>query len=181
MPWSSDDEPEILTFLPADQLTAWDLTAKFSVKSDEKSDSGAIRWINTEGLERLDVLSPTGAVIARLTVTKTSAKLETDDEIRMAETPEMLIGDSLNFNFPVSALKFWIRGLDDPNRPFQSLERNGDGRAIQLVQDGWTIEYRGTVSVESGENRYEVPRRLTAKNATTEISWVSTEWQAIIQ
>ena len=178
LPWSSNDEPEVLTFLPADQLLAWDLTAKFSIKNEDETESGAIRWINNGDLRRLDVLSPTGAIVARLTITESVAKLEMDDQIKTAETTEELFDEIFNLDFPISALKYWIRGLNDPNRPFQLLERDKEGRISILIQDGWSLEYNGTVSIESGENRYEVPRRLTATRGTTEIRWVSTEWQA---
>ena len=75
MPWSSDDDAEILTFLPADQLSQWDLTAKFSVSTTAGTESGSIRWILNPSEERLDVLSPTGSVVEQLTVTDSEARL----------------------------------------------------------------------------------------------------------
>ena len=84
MPWSSDGDAEILTFLPADQLNQWDLTAKFSVSTAEGTESGSIRWILNPSEERLDVLSPTGSVVAQLTVTESEARLKTDDRETVA-------------------------------------------------------------------------------------------------
>ena len=43
--WSSSDDVEVLTFLPADQLTFWDLTAKFNVSTSDSTESGSIRWM----------------------------------------------------------------------------------------------------------------------------------------
>ena len=79
MPWSSDDDSEVLTFLPADQLDQWDLTAKFSISTKNNTESGSIRWILNPSEERFDVLSPTGSVVAQLTMTEFEARLKTDD------------------------------------------------------------------------------------------------------
>ena len=88
MPWSSDDDSEVLTFLPADQLNQWDLTAKFSVSTKEGTESGSIRWILNPDEERLDVLSPTGSVVAQLTMTASEARLKTDDRETVAKDAE---------------------------------------------------------------------------------------------
>ena len=85
MPWSSDDDSEVLTFLPADQLNQWDLTAKFSVSTAEGTESGSIRWIVNSDEERLDILSPTGSVVAQLTITGIEARLKTDDRETIAK------------------------------------------------------------------------------------------------
>ena len=112
MPWSSDDDSEVLTFLPADQLNQWDLTAKFSVSTKEGTESGSIRWILNPDEERLDVLSPTGSVVAQLTMTETEARLKTDDRETVAKDAETLFREVINLSLPVAALRYWVRGLD---------------------------------------------------------------------
>jgi|TARA_E500000178_G_scaffold321477_1_gene345388 outer membrane lipoprotein LolB len=181
MPWSSDDDSEILTFLPADQLNQWDLTAKFSVSTKEGTESGSIRWILNPDEERLDVLSPTGSVVAQLTMTESEARLKTDDRETVAKDAETLFREVMDLSLPVAALRYWVRGLDAPDLPLESVEKDGEGRITVLTQDGWQLAYNGNVSIESGSHRFEVPRRLTATRGDIEIRWASTEWQAITQ
>ena len=181
MPWSSDDDSEVLTFLPADQLNQWDLTAKFSVSTAEGTESGSIRWILNPDEERLDVLSPTGSVVAQLTMTETEARLKTDDSETVAKDAETLFQEVMDLSLPVAALRYWVRGLDAPDLPLESVEKDGEGRITVLTQDGWQLAYNGNVSIESGSHRFEVPRRLTATRGDIEIRWASTEWQAITQ
>ncbi|MEC8126180.1 MAG: outer membrane lipoprotein LolB [Pseudomonadota bacterium] len=181
MPWSLDDDSEILTFLPADQLNQWDLTAKFSVSTKEGTESGSIRWILNPNEERLDVLSPTGSVVAQLTMTETEARLKTDDRETVAKDAETLFREVMDLSLPVAALRYWVRGLDAPDLPLESVEKDGEGRITDLTQDGWQLAYNGNVSIESGSHRFEVPRRLTATRGDIEIRWASTEWQAITQ
>jgi outer membrane lipoprotein LolB len=181
MPWSSDDDSEVLTFLPADQLNQWDLTAKFSVSTKEGTESGSIRWILNPDEERLDVLSPTGSVVAQLTMTASEARLKTDDRETVAKDAETLFREVMDLSLPVAALRYWVRGLDAPDLPLESVEKDGEGRITDLTQDGWQLAYNGSVSIESGSHRFEVPRRLTATRGDIEIRWASTEWQAITQ
>ena len=181
IPWSSDDDSEVLTFLPADQLNQWDLTAKFSVSTKEGTESGSIRWILNPDEERLDVLSPTGSVVAQLTMTESEARLKTDDRETVAKDAETLFREVMDLSLPVAALRYWVRGLDAPDLPLESVEKDGEGRITVLTQDGWQLAYNGNVSIESGSHRFEVPRRLTATRGDIEIRWASTEWQAITQ
>ena len=181
LPWSSDDDAEVLTFLPADQLNQWDLTAKFSVSTKDGIESGSIRWILNPDEERLDVLSPTGSVVAQLTMTESEARLKTDDRETVAKDADTLFKDVMDISLPVNALRYWVRGLDSPDLPLESVEKDGEGRITELSQDGWQLAYNGNISIESGSHRFEVPRRLTATRGDIEIRWASTEWQAITQ
>ena len=179
MPWSSSDDVEVLTFLPADQLNQWDLTAKFAVSTKDKTESGSIRWMLNSVEERLDILSPTGSVVAKVTVTDSVARLQTDAQESVAKDADILFREVMGTSFPVSALRFWIRGLEAPNLPLESIEKDGDGRITVLTQDGWRLTYNGNIAIESGSHRFEVPRRLTATRGEIEIRWASTEWQAL--
>tara|TARA_B100001093_G_scaffold26464_2_gene23237 strand:+ start:3370 stop:3915 length:546 start_codon:yes stop_codon:yes gene_type:complete len=181
MPWSSSDDAEVLTFLPADQLTYWDLTAKFAVSTKDSTESGSIRWMLKSIEERLDILAPTGSVLAQVTVTDSEARLKTDDRETVAENADILFREVIGTSFPVSALRFWIRGLNAPNLPLEAVEKDGDGRITELTQDGWRLTYNGSIAIESGSHRFEVPRRLTATRGEIEIRWASTEWQALNQ
>ena len=139
MPWSSDDDAEVLTFLPADQLEQWDLTAKFSISTKDNTESGSIRWILNPSEERFDVLSPTGSVVAQLTTTEFEARLKTDDREAVAKDPDTLFNDVMNISLPVNALRYWVRGLDAPDLPLESVKKDGEGRIIQMIQDGWQL------------------------------------------
>jgi outer membrane lipoprotein LolB len=181
MPWSSNDDGEVLTFLPADQLTNWDLTAKFTVSTKDSTESGSIRWMLNSVEERLDILAPTGSVVAQVTVSDSEARLKTDNQETVAQDADILFREVMGTSFPVGALRFWIRGLDAPNLKVESVEKDGDGRITELTQDGWRLSYNGNIAIESGSHRFEVPRRLTATRGEIVIRWASTEWQALNQ
>ena len=157
------------------------LTAKFSVSTSEGTESGSIRWISNANEERLDILSPTGSVIAQLVLIDSEVRLKTDGREFVAGDADTLIKEVMNLSLPVSALRFWVRGLKAPNLPLQSVKKDAEGRITGILQDGWRLAYNGNITIESGSNLFEVPRRFTATRDDVEIRWASTEWQAITQ
>lgn len=180
-PWSSDEDSDVLTFLPAEQLTAWDMTGKFSVSTLDETNSGSVRWISSNQIDRLDILSLTGSVVARITATPREATLLTDDGNFSAPTADELIAAVLKVDLPVSALRHWARGLESPSLLSSRVERDESGRIRDMVQSGWTLKFNGRVEIEFGANRYEIPRTMTATKDNLKIRWVNTEWQVRAQ
>jgi outer membrane lipoprotein LolB len=48
--------------------------------------------------------------------------------------------ERLGFELPLDRLRYWLLGVPDPGAAFD-LKRNGQDRAAQLTQDGWSIGY----------------------------------------
>ena len=174
-----DPDPEVLTFLPAAQITGFDVTAKISVTGDGRTDTGSIRWVHLDTRDEWSFFSPTGSLVASLIVTPESSTLTTPDKVVEAMTPETLFEMELNWPLPVSFLPYWVRGLPAPNVPYDA--KTGEaGRITRLTQAGWTVAYQGTQPIQSGADRYELPRRLLlSRGEQVSIRWASTEWRLI--
>ena len=140
MLWSSSDDVEVLTFLPADQLTFWDLTAKFTVSTKDSTESGSIRWMLNSIEERLDILAPTGSVVAQVTVSDSEARLKTDDQNCWSECG-YIVPRSHGYFLSGGALVLDKR-TDAPDLSVESVEKDGDGRITELTQDGWRLLQR---------------------------------------
>jgi outer membrane lipoprotein LolB len=50
------------------------------------------------------------------------------------------VQDKLGFELPLDHLRFWLLGVPDPAAPADVM-RNGEGRAQQLTQSGWSVVY----------------------------------------
>ena len=48
--------------------------------------------------------------------------------------------ERLGFELPLDNLRYWLLGVPDPGSAFD-LTRNGQDRAAQLTQAGWTLTY----------------------------------------
>jgi outer membrane lipoprotein LolB len=53
----------------------------------------------------------------------------------------------LGFELPIDHLRFWLLGVPDPSAAFE-LKRNGQDRALQLIQSDWTIDIDRYMPVE---------------------------------
>ena len=58
-----------------------------------------------------------------------------------ASSPEKLIHHATGFNFPVSHLSYWIKGLPHPDYSSERCIYNTQGLLSYLRQQAWTVEY----------------------------------------
>jgi len=172
-------DTEVLTFLPADQIAGFEVTAKISVTGNDRTDTGSVRWVHLSQRDEWSVFSPTGSLIASLVVTPESSTLTTPDKIIEAVTPEALLELELNWPLPISYLPYWVRGLPAPLEAHQATT-DPSGRVTRLQQAGWTVQYQGAQTIQQGSDRYELPRRLVlSRGETVSIRWASTEWRLL--
>jgi outer membrane lipoprotein LolB len=54
--------------------------------------------------------------------------------------PDAFLSERLGFTPPFEQLRFWLLGVPSPAMPFE-LASNDQGRAAQITQAGWNIEY----------------------------------------
>jgi hypothetical protein len=113
---------------------------KFSVSvrsaSGQSSEQGRYELTELGGTTRLDLLSPLGGILARVTISEKGATLEQGDKELHASTGEELMERTLGFALPVSMLSCWISGTPDPQAPSRSLS------ADAFEQADWMISVR---------------------------------------
>lgn len=81
----------------------------------------------------------------------------------------------LGWSLPVSSLADWIRGLPADHSQYR-LEHDDTGFPQRLEQDGWQIDYRDWVEVES----LWLPRRLIMEYDDLRVTLVVTEWRPVL-
>jgi outer membrane lipoprotein LolB len=141
---------------------------RFSVRYAEgeaqKGLQGNFRWLESAGATQLELSSPLGAILARMTVDAQGAALTTSDgETRHADDVDALAEQGLGWRLPVSGLRHWLRGQLAPpaqGRATGRLERGPDGKPALIEQDGWRIQYQDYVRTSAGTDR---PGRLVVE------------------
>jgi outer membrane lipoprotein LolB len=99
-----------------------------------------------------------------------------DGKYRLGATPEALLVNELGWSIPVSGLKFWIKGLPQPNVE-SSYEIYGSGRLKSLIQNDWLINYLAYFSEE--EQAQQLPKRLYLKHNNVGIKIVIERWEKL--
>ncbi|WP_159991786.1 lipoprotein insertase outer membrane protein LolB [Pelistega ratti] len=144
-------------------------TGKFAVlvydkTIDRNSDSvqGNFNWLSTTQQTTLDLSSPLGQVLARVMVYPDYAVLVRANQERLeASNPDALVKYVLGREFPVSGLKYWIRGEAMPNIAVEKAQYNEQKQLSQFVQAGWTVSL-------SEYDKYGPKRFHLLNNQTTE-------------
>lgn len=154
----------------APEVKAFTLNGRVSVKHGEETFSGFLDWAADVLRDELLFSNPLGQGVASLTRSSGGVTLTpAGKQAIYAETADELTEKALGFRLPLAGLRFWVQGLPDPARPFESTVSDNGGIA-QLRQDGWVIDY-----LQYRENR---PRKIYVTREGLEIRLVIDEWQA---
>ena len=120
---------------------SFDATGRLSARRG--NDGGAVHftWAHAPGLDRLDVATPLGQVVARLRGDATGVRVERPGEAPAAYADwnamtRVVIGVAI----PVEGLSTWIQGSPIAGVDF-GIERDETGRPLVLRQRGWEIVY----------------------------------------
>lgn len=76
------------------------------------------------------------------------------------------------YQVPVSALRYWLRGLDAPGPEVERLDLDPAGRPERLHQAGWEVVYRDW----SQTNGLPLPRRLDISRGEDSVRVVIRDW-----
>ena len=150
-------------------LDRWEARGRLAVRQDGPGASGGqagLEWRQQGALTAVSLRGPFGTGGYEIEsgpdgVTLRTAAGETVERVADARAAEAWLAAAAGFAFPVASARWWLLGLPDPDRPAEA-RRDGDGRLLQLRQDGWDVdyaEYRATGGLW-------LPRRLTL--ATTQ-------------
>lgn len=150
----------------------FELNGRFAVRYGEEAASGRLQWRHTTGEDDLTIASPLGQGLVSLVRRDSLFTLKTSDERTLtAPDAEDLTEQTLGWRLPVSGLPAWLRGRPAAGSEAR-YERDGQGKLLALMQDGWRVEY---LDYFDGN---ELPSRLRLRSEGIEIRLVIDEWRA---
>lgn len=154
--------------------TAFEASGRISVRHGTDALSANFRWRHDGAGDEIDVASPLGQTLARLSGTPGAVELRlSDGRVATATDWAALTSRSLDWALPVDGLAFWIQGAPHPGSDFAA-EASADGAPELLRQDGWTIVYQPFALDASGTPR---PFRMALSYPDVEVRLVVDAWQ----
>jgi len=167
----------------AKQIQAWDLRARFAVRSDDQGGQATLSWQRTPERQFIQINGPLGRGVVRITQDAQGAHL-VDAERRefSATSAEELLQLYTGWHLPVNHLDWWVRGLPVPEVRAQR-ELDDQGRLRVLHQAEWEISYSEYLQVEQAG----LPRRFTLARAATdfspalEVRFVIERWAGLVR
>lgn len=116
------------------------LSVSYHHNGKPQSLQGKFRWAQRPELTDIELYSPLGQTIARISITPGHAWLQrSGGEIRDAASVDALTEEALGWPLPVEGLRFWLQGFvrDSGNR----LQPVTPGDSAPMRSDGWRVRY----------------------------------------
>lgn len=165
-------EPSPIRF--PDARSAFEIAGRLSARHDAAAFAASFHWNHEPNRDGLDLLSPLGQIVARLSGDASGVALRTQDgRVETAKDWTTLTSRGLGWALPVEGLSFWIQGAPRKDAPFTA-EAGDDGMPGVLRQDGWTIVYHAFAKDPAGIPR---PARMTLDYPGIELRLVVDTWQ----
>jgi len=120
------------------------IQGRFSVAYEQnnrpQSVQGRFQWQQQGQRIDIDLMSPLGQTMAKISITPNSASIQpSGKEIKVAENVAELTEQSLGWSLPVAGMREWLQGFNRSStnqRQMASLSGND-----QFVTEGWHIQY----------------------------------------
>lgn len=152
-------------------LTQFSLEGRLQVRDGERSAAVGIDWQHAPARDEWLFTGPLGQGLARIESDAAGARMQLSDGRRSeaasaAELTEALLGVSA----PFDALPRWVTARPAASAQVRSLDTLG--RPLQLVDQGWTIDYLEY----AGEAPDSPPRKLDVQRGDTRLRLIVDSW-----
>ena len=156
------------------KIDSWQLRGRMSIHSGDDSWIANVLWEQQPASYQLQLNTPTGQGVLRLTATAQQVSLRTaEGDVFNAATAEELLSERLHVNLPVSYLHSWIRGLPVDKIEIDNYQLDNTGRLSLLQQADWTINYERYQPVKG----MSLPSKLALENKEFKVKIVVSLWE----
>lgn len=154
-------------------LTSWQFRARSSIRQDKESWQAGLRWQQSLADYEVQVLGPfsMGGLILKgndQQVVLTQA----DGQQWQASAPEGLLEQTTGWKLPISALRYWVRGLPAVNLPYTERNLNDQAQIVTMVQGEWRIKFPEYMKVKN----QMLPRKIFIENDELHLKMVIDKW-----
>ena len=155
-------------------LTAdsWQLKGKIGIRTPSENQSASLYWLQQQQHYQIELTGPLGQGGARIDGNGEGITINIAGEDPLwAASPELLMEQTLGWQFPVHQLLYWVRGIPAPGQPFElSLNQQ---RPQKIIQNNWEINYLRF----SNQQGYSLPEKLTISQNDLRLTIIAKEWQ----
>lgn len=166
-------EPHIEPSVNIENILAikdWQLLGRLSVLSPKESWLAILKWRHDELIDNLTLSTSIGGVIAKLQYSEGTVIL-TDADNGVRKVSEAELKELLGYAPPLSHLKFWVRGVVDPQWAVQ-VSADSNTQVMAFKQNGWLV----TLSKFQQEGGLLLPKKVFIRKEGVKIKLVIDKW-----
>ncbi len=150
---------------------AWQLDGRAAAAVGTQGWQASLTWSQSGAYAQVSLAGPFG--LGALVLKQAPDGLSLNGAPPSADVLSML-QERLGFELPMDDLRFWLLGVPNPDAAFE-LERNGQDRAQQLIQAGWTLNYDRYVPV----NGDVLPSRVVLRRDEVRVRIAVDHWEGV--
>ena len=160
--------------LTASAIQSWNIKGRVAVKNSKQSGTITLFWNQFLANYELRFIAPLGQGTYILSGTPSSVIMKTPKEsIIEADNAEQLLRDILDWDVHLNGLRYWVRGLPEPEVEFSALLLDDKGRLTNIDQSGFNIK----ISRYAVVNNVSLPEKLAIESENIRLKVVIQSWE----
>lgn len=154
-------------------LNEWHTEGRVGIRTADDAVSGNFNWDHSPEHYEINIYGPFGQGATRIEgIPGQSSTLSYDDKTITGDNAESMLYREFGWQFPVSQVQYWIRGLASPTTP-ASIDFQADGSTPStIIQDGWTITYKEFTAIE----HLTLPQKIQVTKTPYRVNLIITDW-----
>ncbi len=154
------------------KLDAWRFEGRLAVKTHNDSWHANLEWSHSFELDKLQLSGPFGQGATQILIYPDSIRItDSKGNTEVSENPGRTLERRFGFKAPLSALKYWVLGVTEPNAK-NCIENDTNGFLRKIWHKDWEVfikKYRVL-------NKYTVPKLIEIKNDDVILKLVIDRW-----
>lgn len=158
------------------QIDSWRVKGRVAIVNGDEAWHLNVEWQQHNGDYLIDLWGPFGSGRVQLAGDAYGVRLiDSDQAIYYASDPDSLLYEHTGVRMPVSGLRYWIRGLVDPQYKASRLKHDAAGRLTAAQQNDWQITFTRYGQV----NGLALPEKLSVERRDLRVKLVVDNWHLV--
>lgn len=159
--------------LTTSAIHSWNIKGRVAVRNVKQSGTITLFWNQFLANYELRFIAPLGQGTYILSGTPNGVMMKTPkDNIVEAENAEQLLREILGWDIHLNGLRYWIRGLPEPEVEYSALLLDDKGRLTNMDQSGFNIKVSRYAEVDN----VSLPEKLAIESENIRLKVIIQNW-----
>jgi outer membrane lipoprotein LolB len=156
-------------------LQDWMLAGRVVIYSQDEAWNADLHWKQQGDAYSLKFIAPLGAGTLDIQSVPGGVLLRQSDraESTFAADPEQLLAREYGWPLPILSLRYWVKGITDPDKTSDQMQFDPQGKLLHLRQAGWDIRFKNYQVI----GKYELPGKIFMQHKDLGVRMVIQSWK----
>jgi len=155
------------------KIESWKIKGRAAIQGENNSATFLLHWDQFDTSYELRFISGLGQGTYILKGTEDGVVIRTPkNEVFSSDTSENLIREKLGWDVHLAGLKYWVRGVPEPNIQYSQLLLDEKGRLKDMKQSGFFI----SILRYTEKDNISLPEKLFIRSNNIQLRLVMQNW-----